>query len=546
MQIKDSLQKKHNLKKNWSRQAVLYQIYPRSFKDTNKDGIGDLLGIINKLDYLNDGTKNSLGIEAIWLSPIYQSPQADFGYDISDYRVIDPIFGDLKIFKKLLDEAHSRGIKIIMDFVPNHTSVEHKWFKESRLSKNNPKRDWYIWRDGGKDKPPNNWLSVFGGSAWEFDKTTGQYYMHSFLKQQADLNWRNEKVRTAMLGVLDFWLDFGVDGFRTDAVYHLIKDKDFKDDPKNPNYAPGSDDPYDQFLHVNSQDHEPTLDNIKAFCNLLGAHHNKFLVSEAYLDLPEMQKMYQACENNLHAPFNFNLITTPWMATEYKKFIDEFEKSLSPSQWPNYVMGNHDRPRIAHRLGRQRARIVAMLLMTLRGMPLIYYGDELGMEGIDISMDDCLDPFARNVPGLGLGRDPERSPMQWDDTKNAGFTTGKPWLPVEKEFKKTNVKVESSDKKSLLNLYKTLIHFRKSSPALLAGKYVPLDSGNNQVYVFKRESREEKMLVVLNFSDKLQLVSFKIPIAKFVLNTGLDIKEGTKINLKELTLKPNEGHLFAV
>ena len=554
-----------DLSKNWSRRVVVYQIYPRSFKDSNGDGVGDLQGIIDKLDYLNDGTEKSLGVEAIWLSPVYKSPMVDFGYDVSDYKSIDPIFGDLETFDKLIAGAHKRGIKVIMDFVPNHTSVEHAWFEESRSSKDNSKRDWYIWRDGKPDgsphsplassptsrsgrgeagSPPNNWLSVFGGSGWTLDKKTGQYYFHSFLAEQADLNWRNEAVRKEMLSTLDFWLDRGVDGFRTDAVNHLVKDKDFRDDPVNPNYAPGKDDPYDQFLHIHSQVREATLDHVNAMCELLGARDDKFLVSEAYLDLAGMEKMYKACGNNLHAPFNFNLMTMPWSAKQYREFIDKFEKSLTQEQWPNYVMGNHDRSRVASRLGIHRARIVALLLMTLRGMPLIYYGDELGMEDVPISSEDALDPLEKNVPGMRLGRDPERTPMQWSDKKYAGFSAAKPWLPVSGDYKTRNVVEQSKDSKSILTLYRKLIQFRKRSSAILLGSYKSFDCGNKDVFAYRRTSSEQDLIVALNFTGKEQKIPQKIDGYSVVCNTLGDKTAGKKVEIENLTLRPFEGYLF--
>ncbi|MBI4175523.1 alpha-amylase, partial [Candidatus Berkelbacteria bacterium] len=431
-------------KERWSRRAVLYHIYPLSFQDSNGDGFGDLQGIIDRLDYLNDGTSTSLGIEAVWLSPIYTSPMADWGYDVADYEAIDPVFGDLTLFDRLIKEAHRRSIKVMMDFVPNHTSIEHLWFIESRSSRNNPKRDWYIWRDAKPDgSPPNNWLSVFGGPAWTEDLTTGQSYLHTFLPEQPDLNWRNPAVKEAMLNVLQYWLKRGVDGFRTDAIYGLIKDKQFRDDPPNPDYVPGKDDPFIALLHTRSHGQPELGDTLESFCDILGEHEDAFLVSEAYLDIPEMLKLYHACQSHeAHSPFNFNLIGLPWQAGAYRQFIDEFEAKLDPSDWPNYVLGNHDRHRLVTRLGLDRARLSALIQLTLRGMPIIYYGDELGMKDGEIPAPAERDPWGKRVPGFGFGRDSERTPMQWDGSTNAGFTAGSPWLPIAASSNERNVTAE--------------------------------------------------------------------------------------------------------
>lgn len=525
----------------------MYQIYPRSFKDSNGDGVGDLRGIIEKLDYLNDGTEKSLGVGAVWLSPIYRSPMKDFGYDVSDYRDIDPVFGDLKTFDLFVKEAHRRGIKVIMDFVLNHTSSEHPWFQESRASRANPKRGWYIWHDPKPDgSPPNNWLSVFGGPAWTYDKKTKQYYLHTFLPDQPDLNWRNKEVREEMVRVMEFWLHRGVDGFRNDAIHHLIKDDKFRDDPPNPNYKAGIDNPYDALLHIYSQGQEETLHTTRALCEVLGLHENKFMVSEVYLSIPQIVKFYQACENHLHMPFNFNFLGLPWRADTYRKFIEDFEAQLGEHNWPNYVFGNHDVPRLATRIGRGRARVAAMLQLTLRGTPFVYYGEELGMKNGEISEEAACDCYEKNLPGLRLGRDPERTPMQWTAGKNAGFSSGKPWLPVAADYKDYNVFKESKEPKSFLNLYKTLIHFRNTSPALLTGSYRSLDAGTPDVLAFVRECQAEKLLILLNFSNEEKEVSFDFEKARVVCNTGLDKKRGEKINLKRFMLKGNEGVILSI
>ncbi|MDE1970715.1 MAG: alpha-amylase [Patescibacteria group bacterium] len=545
----------HNLEHHWTRSAVVYQIYPRSFKDSNGDGIGDLRGIIQKLDYLNDGTERSLGINAIWINPIYPSPMKDFGYDVSDYYSIDPLFGTMADFETLVSYAHARTIKILMDFVPNHTSSQHPWFLESRSSRMNKKRDWYIWRDPKPDgNPPNNWLSVFGGPAWTFDATTGQYYLHSFLKDQPDLNWRTIEVREEMEHVLRFWLQKGVDGFRTDSISYLIKDDGFRDDPPNPNYIAGRSNPYDALLHIYSQGRPELLSAANTLCKVLDAYPHAFMVSEAYLGIPKMVELYRACDNNLHAPFNFNLITLPWNGESFKTFIDEFDAHLRPDDCPNYVFGNHDRSRVATRLGQKRARIAAVLQCTLRGMPFIYYGEEIGMEDLPVKEETGLDPWGKNVPGFNLGRDPERTPMQWDDTLHAGFSTSTPWLPLANNFRTINVARESLNPRSMLTLYRTLIHIRTHTPALLNGSYhsLPLQGGKD-IFSFIRIYKKEGILIMINFSDTSHVVSFSEDVLRGFLNTGCRVLCNTEcndakkyMNIDTLTLRPYEAYVLAL
>lgn len=529
----------HTPQHPWSRQTVLYHIYPRSFQDSDGDGIGDLRGIIDRLDYLNDGSEESLGIDAIWLSPVYPSPMADFGYDVADYQDIDPVFGDMAVFDRLLSEAHTRGIKVMLDYVPNHTSLEHPWFQQSRSSRDNPKRDWYIWQPPRSDgSPPNNWLSIFGGPAWTWDETTGEYYLHTFLSQQPDLNWRHPEVRKHMWDVLRFWLDRGVDGFRTDAVYHLIKDDQFRDDPSNPDYDPERDDPYDSLLHTYSRGQEGVSDVLSGICAVVGEYENTYLISEAYVDIPQMLELYHACsEHHIHAPFNFNLIGREWSAAAYRDFIDHFDASLHDEGWPNYVLGNHDRPRLASRLGEERAKLLGMMQLTLRGMPVIYYGEEIGMQNGDIPREHQLDPRGHHRPGAG--RDPERTPMQWDDTAHAGFTTGTPWLPVGDNYRERNVSVEHTDPGSCLDMYRRLIHYRRDSPALLTGRYQSLDCENDAIFTYQRICDNEVLQVALNFSDQPQTLS--VDRATLVCSTHAEPHaplEGS------VSLQPYEGQVL--
>ncbi len=497
----------NKLHDTWYRQAVLYHLYPLSFADSDGDGYGDIPGIIRHLDYLNDGTAESLGITALWLSPIYASPMADFGYDVSDYERINPLFGTMGDFDHLLAEAHDRGMKVMMDFVPNHTSTEHEWFKSSRASRESDRRDWYLWADPAPDGgPPNNWLSHFGGPAWTLDRSTKQYYLHSFLPEQPDLNWRNPEVRAAILEVLRFWIKRGVDGFRTDAVMALLKDAQLRDNPPNPAYVEGTSDPAEEFLQVYSAVEDEVAEIIGSLCNVLAeGGDDKLLVTEAYLDIPGMSALYRACEEHpVHAPFNFNLMTLPWGAAAFRSFIDEYEASLRPQDWPNYVLGNHDHKRLASRLGPLQARLVAMLQLTLRGLPVVYYGDELGLPDAKVTADQVRDPWETRVPGRGFGRDPERSPLPWSPEAGYGFTTGRPWLPFVERAAALSVAAQERQPDSMLQLYRHLIHLRQTMPALRDGDYRSLDARNPDVFAFMRETVAHRVCVVLNFSDQPQ------------------------------------------
>lgn len=439
---------------------VAYQIYPRSFYDSNDDGVGDLKGIIKKLDYLA-GHKNSLGIDVIWLCPFYRSPMKDFGYDISDYYSIDPIFGSMDDFQNLLNEAHKRGIKVLVDLVANHTSDEHAWFIDSKSSNSSEKRDWYIWRKGKNGLPPNDWLSVFGGSAWQYDKKTNEYYLHSFSKHQPDLNWENHEVREAIKDVMRFWLDLGVDGFRADAVYWLAKDHRFRNDPplesdplpKNPDY--------DDLLHTYSQKGPKLYEHLREMTDILKKYKNKFMVVEAY---PEggkeallYSKFYRYVDPKHLAPINIELIFLQWNSRVLQLFLDDFQSRLRKNDLPIYTLGNHDQKRLASRMSKTNLPLAALLLLTLPGMPFLYYGEELGMEDSEIPNAYRSDPLAKR----GFDRDAVRTPMQWNDKNNAGFSDGEPWLPVNRNHQDINVEHELKNKDSLLSLYRRLIDLRK-------------------------------------------------------------------------------------
>ena len=536
---------KRKNRSSWARTAIIYHIYPLSFKDSNSDGKGDLKGILEKLDYLNDGTEKSLGVNAIWLSPVYCSPMADFGYDVSDYYEIDPVFGDLEIFEELVREVHGRGMKILMDFIPNHTSAQHPWFLESRVSRDNPKRNWYIWQNPKPNgAPPNNWLSCFGRSAWTYDEKTQQYYLHSFFPEQPDLNWRNLQVQKEMRKVLQFWLARGVDGFRVDAISHIMIDEQLRDDPPNPNYVPGAINPYESLLHIYSKERPELQEVLNTLCEVLDQKEDRFMVSEAYVDIPGLMALHQACKNGLHAPMNLNFIEMPWNAQVYRRFIDDFEKSLSPDDIPVHVLGNHDRSRIATRLGQQKARLAALLIFTLQGIPLVYYGEEIGMEDEEIPEEKIQDPLDKRIPGFKLGRDPARTPMQWSAHKYAGFSDALPWLPIGRNYKTHNVEDERKDSSSMFNLYRNLIHYRKKSPILLYGSYESIDPGNNEIVAFLRKFDREQILVALNFSQEEQPLSLHFSQARVIYSTCFDREPGEMVTLGKFRLKPYEGVMY--
>lgn len=484
--------------KPWWQTGVVYQIYPRSYQDSNNDGIGDLKGIIRRLDHLH-----WLGIDAIWISPIFPSPMADFGYDVSDYTNIHPIFGDLSDFDELLAAVHARGMKLLLDLVPNHTSHQHPWFLSSRSSRKDPKRDWYIWKDPKPDgSPPNNWLSVFGGSAWEWDETTQQYYYHSFLKEQPDLNWRNPDVQEAMFNVMRFWLDKGVNGFRVDVLWFIFKDEQLRNNPPNPDFAQHMPD-YEQLLPVYSTDQPEVQEITRRMRGILEEYEDaRVLIAEVYLPIRELMAYYGADNKGAHLPFNFLLLSLPWDALQIAATIDQYEGALPSQSWPNWVLSNHDRPRITSRVGAEQARIAAMLLLTLRGTPTIYYGDEIGMRDVAIPFEEIVDPQGLNMPDKNLSRDPARTPMQWDTGKNAGFTEDKPWLRLDKAYARMNVLEQREDRHSILRLYRRLISLRRKEPALATGSYRTIYA-DTQILAFTRQQEGcDGFLIVLNLTHR--------------------------------------------
>jgi alpha-glucosidase len=519
----------------WWQRGVVYQVYPRSFMDSNGDGVGDLPGITARLDHLR-----WLGVDAVWISPIYPSPMADFGYDVSDYRGIHPLFGTMEDFDRLLAEAHARGLRVLLDFVPNHSSDQHPWFLESRSSRDNRKRDWYIWRDpapGGG--PPNNWLSNFGGPAWTFDEHTGQYYYHAFLPEQPDLNWRNPELVDAMLDVLRFWLDRGVDGFRVDVIWHLIKDEEFRDNPANPDFRPG-DNPFHEFAPVYTTDRPEVHGVIGRMRALFDEFDERVLIGEIYLPVERLVTYYGADLKGAHLPFNFQLIQAQWDARHIAGLVEEYDRAIPEGGWPNWVLGNHDQHRIASRVGAEQARVAAVLLLTLRGTPTLYYGDEIGMRDVPIPPDRVQDPFEKNVPGKGLGRDPERTPMQWSAEPNAGFTTGEPWLPIAEYYATVNVEAERDDPRSMLSLCRRLIALRRAEPALAVGGFRSVRA-QGDVLAYFRFAEGRWFLVVLNLGAQPAVLRLREgdPGGVVVLGTSLE-REGSRIE-GDVELAGNEA-----
>ncbi|MFZ2995797.1 alpha-amylase family glycosyl hydrolase [Sphingobium sp.] len=483
----------------WWESGIIYQIYPRSFQDSDGDGVGDLTGVEARLDHIV-----SLGVDAVWLSPIFPSPMADFGYDVADYCDIDPMFGDLAAFDRLLAAVHARGLKLILDFVPNHSSDQHPWFIASRSSRLDPKRDWYIWRDAQADGgPPNNWISDFGGSAWQWDAATGQYYLHAFLKEQPDLNWRNPDLRAAMMDVLRFWLDRGVDGFRIDVLWHIFKADGLPDNPPNPHWTPEQTE-RDRLIQRHSTD-QPEAHAISADMRALAdSYGDRVLIGEIFLPNDRHARWYGTADRpQVHLPFNFQLIENAWDAKTLSRLIADYEAALPPFGWPNWVIGSHDAPRIAARIGDAQARVAAMLLLTLRGTPTLYQGDEIGIGRVDIPPDRIRDPQHMQQPTLDIGRDRSRTPMPWDASPNAGFSSGDPWLPLNADWPSRNVKAQQDDQASILTLYRTLIALRRSTPALSIGSYRAAGA-DKDVLAYERGHRGDRLLIVLNLSAQIR------------------------------------------
>jgi alpha-glucosidase len=525
---------------HWWQKGIVYQIYPRSYQDSNGDGIGDLPGILRRLDYLQ-----SLNVDAVWLSPIYPSPMADFGYDVADYCGIHPMFGTMDDFDRLLDAIHARGMKLILDLVPNHTSDQHPWFLESRSSRDNSKRDWYIWRDPAPDGgPPNNWLSFFGGPAWTYDEHTGQYYLHQFVRQQPELNYRHPDVLPAMLDNIRFWFDKGVDGFRIDVIWLMMKDELLRDEPPNPDWDGMI--PHGRLKHIYTQNVDGIHDIVRQMRAVVDAYDERVLIGEIYLPLEDMVTYYGNNGDGIHLPFNFTLVELPWDAPTIRAVINHYESLLPDGGWPNWVLGNHDRHRIATRAGAAQARVANMLLLTLRGTPTTYYGEELGMENVPIPPEMVQDPPALNQPEIAhiIGRDPVRTPMQWDASPNAGFTAAgvTPWLPVAADYAVRNVAALSQDPVSILSLYRALTGLRRAEPALNVGDYQTVETPFADVIAYRRSTPgTDSFLVVLNLGSGSHTLDLSHVAPRATIAVATDMKRGGTLDLAALALGPDEG-----
>jgi alpha-glucosidase len=522
----------------WWQRGAIYQIYPRSFADSNGDGVGDLQGIIERLDYLNDGTERSLGVEAIWLSPFYPSPMADFGYDISDYTNVDPMFGSLADFDTLVEEAHAREIRVVVDWVPNHTSDRHPWFIESRAGRDSPKRDWYVWRDpnpaGG---PPNNWLSSFEavGPAWTYDRKSRQYYLHSFTPQQPDLNWENPDLEQAMHEVLRFWLARGVDGFRLDVIQKIAKDPELRDNPGDSDEGGG----------IRHDQDWPTIgDRLRRIRSVLDEYDDRMLVGEVHIYELGRLLEYINTGDQLHLAHNFMFMQLPWEAAAIRASVDEFEALSAGRAWPAWFLSNHDHPRMVSRygggkLGEARARVAAMLLYTLRGTPFIYQGEELALPDAEIPSDARIDID---------GRDPERAPLPWEPPSEAGpaagFSTREPWLPTVREAERLCVRRQLEDPDSQLSLVHRLAWRRRHDPCLQWGEQRSVDAGDG-IFGYVRELDGDAQLVLLNFETEPSKVEDSGLPAEAHLELGTDPERHPgPVAVGGLELRPNEGVLL--
>ena len=522
----------------WYQHAVFYEIYPRSFMDSNGDGIGDLPGITAKLDYLK-----ALGVDAIWIAPCFPSPQVDFGYDVSDYENIDKMYGTLADFDKLEKLGQEHGIKIILDFVVNHTSDQHPWFIDSRSSRTSDKRDWYIWRDGAGANPPNNWIALFGGSAWQFDEKTGQYYYHFFYPQQPDLNWRNPKVVDAMYGTSEWWYKRGVAGFRLDAVDAIFEDPNLTNDP----VLPGLNQYGDPNVVHKYTDNLPELHSVLKGLRTVADKYNGVLIGETWTkDVAQLKEYYGNGHDELQMPMDLMLTKLKFSAPVFREHIGAVD---AVGEWPVFVIGNHDIQRSWNRYGDGShndaiAKDMAAMYLTLRGTPIMYYGEEIGMQNNDPTRrEDVKDPIGRLGWPKEKGRDGERTPMQWSDAPNAGFTTGTPWNAIPDTYKTYNVADELKDPDSILNWYKALLALRHTDGALLEGKYIALNEDDPNVLAYLRRTDAETVLVAINMSAEphkirfAQTISLDCSRAKTLLTTQASLKQNSCAP-GELALEP--------
>lgn len=519
----------------WWRGAVVYEIAVASYQDSNDDGVGDLAGLVSRVEYLE-----WLGIDAVWLTPIYKTPFRDFGYDISDHCTVAAMFGSLQDFDRLLAKLHDANIRIILDLVPNHTANDHPWFVESSSSRDNAKADWYIWADpapsGG---PPNNWLSRFGGTGWEWCEARKQYYYHSFLTEQPDLNWRNAEVRAAFADVMRFWLDRGVDGFRVDASAVLIKDHLLRDNPADPQ-ADESKPPPQRYTPVFTDDRPEVMRCIEHIRGVVDEYSGRVLCGEVQGKIDRIGHFYGAQKPRLHLPLNFALLDSQWDAASLQATIDAYYNAIPDGAWPVWVVGGHDKHRIASKLGPAQMRILAMLLMTLRGTPFFYMGDEIGQQRVHIPPDRVHDPFEKLVPGYDLCRDPERAPMRWDDSQQGGFTAGEPWLPLGK--RESNVVRQRRDEASLLALFRQLMALRRRHSCLQWGEYQPIRAVND-VLSYARARGDARTLVGLNLTPEPRRWEWQGE-GRLLISTHLDRPPRTIVG--PTLLRPGEGLVVAL
>ena len=510
--------------RDWWRGAVVYQVYPRSFADSNGDGVGDLPGIIDHLDHLAGGP-DSLGVDAIWLSPIYPSPGLDVGYDVADHAAVDPVFGTIADFDRLVAESHRRGLKVILDLVLNHTSDQNAWFQASRRSRQDPHADWYIWRDPagfdrrGRPRPPNNWVSFFGGSAWQWEPARGQFYLHTFLVEQPEVNWRNAELRQAQFDIVRGWLARGVDGFRLDVFNALLKDPAFRSNPVANRLARS---PWNRQQHLHDKDQPDFPDLLEDFRAILDEAPGRMSVGELFAGGLHRAASYT---RDGHLVFDFGLIGTPWSAAAMAAEIDRREAAYGPDRWPAIVLSNHDQSRHVSRFVRQLgptatrdpdvpdrvARAAAVLLLTLRGTAFAYYGEEIGLPDVAIPREEIVDPPARRASFFfpWWNRDHCRSPLPWTGGPNGGFTTGRPWLRMIPDIPARNVAVQAGTPGSVLETYRRLVAIRHASPALSSGGFRRLESGHADVLAWVREADGEQMLVAINFG--LREASLRMP-----------------------------------
>lgn len=528
----------------WWKDGTIYHVYLRSFADSNGDGLGDLPGLIERLDYLN-GKADSLGVDAIWVSPCFPSPDKDFGYDVADYRAIDSHYGTMADLDRLVQEAHRRGIRVMLDLVFNHSSDRHPWFLESRASRQNPHRDWYLWRDPRPDqRPPNNWHAVFGGRAWEWDEPTQQFYYHMFLKEQPDLNWRNPDVRRELMDTVRFWLDRGVDGFRLDVFNAWFKHAKMPDNPPRRGLRG-----YERQHHIYDVNQPEMFEALAELRRILDSYPQRAAVGELFGTGAQLAASYCG-PDKLNLVFNFIFSGCHWRPVEFLKAIQDWDSAVPAEGWPCYVLSNHDLPRHVSRCGGRHpdevAKVAAALLLTQRGTPFVYYGEEIGMRDLPLARRQIVDPPGRRYWPFYKGRDPARGPMQWNGSVHAGFTTGVPWLPVHPDHVSRNVAAQRQDPRSVFSFYRALLRLRRDTAALRRGSFKALTGRPTQGLAYLRNVPQETALVALNFTP----APIRLELDETVPGTGWDLRlsslpsSSAAVNGRTIPLGPHEAAIF--